>query len=78
MKLIHLPTKDPSALYLEDPQQFPQRWKTACQQAIPWADFEDETSAEGRSKKPRLLVEPCDPDRTVSALRDIIAELVRL
>ena len=30
VKLIHLPTKDPSALYLEDRQQFPQRWKAAC------------------------------------------------
>ena len=70
----HLPTKDPSALYLEDRHQFPQRWKTACQQAIPWTDLEVETNAEGRSEKPRLLVEPCDPDRTVSALRDIIAK----
>ena len=74
MKLIHLPTKDPSALYLDDRQQFPQRWKTACEQAIPWADLEVETNAEGRSEKPRLLVELCDPDRTVSALRDIFAK----
>ena len=74
VKLIHLPTKDPSALYLEDRHQFPQRWKAACQQAIPWADLDGETNAEGRSEKPRLLVEPCDPDRTVSALRDIIAK----
>ena len=74
VKLIHLPTKDPSALYLEDRHQFPQRWKTACEQAIPWADLDGETNAEGRSEKPRLLVEPCDPDRTVSALRDIIAK----
>ena len=74
VKLIHLPTKDPSALYLEDRHQFPQRWKAACQQAIPWIDLEVEANAEGRSEKPRLLVEPCDPDRTVSALRDIIAK----
>ena len=36
--------------------------------------FEAKTNAEGRPEKPRLLVEPCDPDRTVSALRDIIAK----
>jgi hypothetical protein len=78
VKLIELPTKDPSALYLEDPHQFPQRWEAACQQAIPWADLEVEPNAEGRSDKPRLLVEPCDPDRTVAALRDVLAKADQL
>jgi hypothetical protein len=73
VKLIQLPTKDPSALYLEDRQQFPQRWKSACEQAIPWAELGAATNAEGRPEKPRLLVEPCDPDRTVSALRDMFS-----
>jgi hypothetical protein len=78
VKLIQLPTKDPSALYLEDPHQFPQRWKAACQQAIPWADLEVDPNAEERSDKPRLLVEPCDPDRTVAALRDALAKADQL
>jgi hypothetical protein len=73
VKLIQLPTKDPSALYLEDRQQFLQRWKAACQQAVPPADLDGNANAEDRSDKPRLLVEPCDPDRTVAALRDMIA-----
>src|SRR5215208_2108993 len=29
--------------------------------------------AEGVDGKPRLLVEPCSPDRTVAALRDLLA-----
>jgi hypothetical protein len=74
VKLIQLLTKDPSALYLDDRQQFPQRWQVACEQAIAWAELDAAANAEGRLNKPRLLVEPCDPDRTVPALRDIIAE----
>ena len=36
VKLISLPAKDPSALYLEDPLQFLGRWEIACREAIPW------------------------------------------
>ena len=35
VKLISLPAKDPSALYLEDPLQFLGRWEIACREAIP-------------------------------------------
>src|SRR5262245_54632879 len=72
VKLIHLPTKDPSALYLADRQQFQSRWELVCQEAIPWVAVGDRV--EQRTEKPHLLVEPCNPDRTVPALRDIIAE----
>jgi hypothetical protein len=78
VKLIQLPTKDPSALYLEDQQQFPLRWKAACEQAIPWAELGAATNADGRPEKPRLLVEPCDPDRTVAALRDVLTKADQL
>src|SRR5262245_49046086 len=34
--------------------------------------------SEGRAEKPRLLVESCNPDQTVAALRDILAGASRL
>lgn len=74
MKVIRLPAKDPSELHLEDPEQFRRRWQTACTEAAPWASVIREGNPEARPEKPRLLVEPCDPDRTVAALRDVIAE----
>ena len=37
-------------------------------------EFHDPAVYEAEDQKPRLLIENCDPDRTVSALRDILAE----
>jgi hypothetical protein len=37
-------------------------------------EFQDPVVETTQSHKPRLLIENCDPDRTVSALRDILSE----
>ncbi len=37
-------------------------------------EMQDPAVDTAQSQKPRLLIENCDPDRTVSALRDILSE----
>ncbi len=37
-------------------------------------EMQDPVVDTAQSHKPRLLVENCDPDRTVSALRDILSD----
>src|ERR1700738_3505545 len=49
-KLVSLPVKDPSTLYLEDSDQFTRRWQVACLGAMPWTAIEAEVSAEERSE----------------------------
>jgi hypothetical protein len=39
-KQVSLPTKDPSALHLESPDEFLRRWQVACLAAIPWMAVE--------------------------------------
>ena len=46
-KLVRLPTKDPSALHLEGPEEFLKRWQAACDCAIPWAQAEAEVWCRG-------------------------------
>jgi hypothetical protein len=48
-KLVRLPTKDPSALHLEGPDEFPRRWQEACDIAVPWTQVEGESSATERA-----------------------------
>src|SRR3984893_9310255 len=47
-KLVSLPTKDPSALHLESPDEFLRRWQVACLGAMPWTVVEAKTRAEER------------------------------
>jgi hypothetical protein len=47
IKLLQLPAKDPSALYLENPASFRERWDAACAAAVPWAVKEAERAAAG-------------------------------
>jgi putative DNA primase/helicase len=39
-RLVSLPVKDPSALYLESPEEFTRRWQVACLGAMPWPAVE--------------------------------------
>lgn len=41
VRLVTMPaeTKDASALYLNDPQHFMERWQTLCDNAAPWIDL---------------------------------------
>jgi hypothetical protein len=49
-RLVSLPVKDPSALYLESPEEFTRRWQVACLGAMPWPAVEAEATAEKRSE----------------------------
>ncbi len=48
-KLVRLPTKDPSALHLEGPEEFLKRWRAACDSAIAWTQAEAESGAAERA-----------------------------
>jgi hypothetical protein len=49
-KLVTLPAKDPSALHLEDPEEFSRRWQVACLGAMPWTAVEAEANAAERAE----------------------------
>lgn len=64
--LVNLaPFKDPSELYLDDPDRFEERWKTALSSAVPWTEHQlAETNAhrleawklcEDLAKEPKIL-----------------------
>ena len=50
VKLISLPVKDPSALHLEDPDEFPRQLQVVCLGAIAWTAIEAEANAEERTE----------------------------
>jgi putative DNA primase/helicase len=54
VKLIYLPVKDPSALHLQDPGEFTQRWQAACLDAIPWSEDEAEDNDEAMGEEALL------------------------
>jgi hypothetical protein len=49
-KVVSLPTKDPSALHLQGPEEFVRRWQVACLGAIPWLAVEAEANAAERTE----------------------------
>ena len=53
-KLVRLPTKDPSALHLEGPEEFLKRWQAACDCAFPWAQAEAKSGAAERAEAWKL------------------------
>jgi hypothetical protein len=67
VKLISLPSKDPSALHLEDPKAFCTRWQVACLGAMPWSAIEAEANAAERTE----AWEKC---RQLAGKTDILAE----
>jgi len=48
--LLELPTKDASALHLDNEAEFVRRWQIACLGAVPWNVQEQKESAEERSE----------------------------
>jgi hypothetical protein len=50
VKLLSLPEKDPSAMHLKGPKEFPERWRIACLGALPWTTVEAEASAAERTE----------------------------
>lgn len=75
VKLLRLPAKDPSALFLEDANRFRERWQEACDAAASWQDEEDRAKAarrEGAWARCSLLAQ--EPDllgRFASDLREL-------
>ncbi len=49
-RLLELPAKDPSALHVEDPGRFAERWRVACLSAMPWTAVEAEANAGERAE----------------------------
>jgi hypothetical protein len=47
-KLLHLPTKDPSALHLQAPDAFKKAWQVALLGAVPWTVYEADSQADER------------------------------
>ncbi len=56
-RLLTLPAKDPSALYLEKPDKFRERWRIACLGAVPWTAIEAKVNAEQRCEAWRHCAE---------------------
>jgi hypothetical protein len=46
VRVLSLPTKDPSALHIEDPKKFKERWQIACLGAVAWTALEERANAE--------------------------------
>jgi hypothetical protein len=47
-RLLTLPAKDPSALHVEQPDRFRERWQVACFGAVPWTAVEAKANEEAR------------------------------
>jgi hypothetical protein len=56
-KLLQLPAKDPSAMYVADPAGFKQAWQAALLGAVPWAAKEAEERAGERAEAWRSCAE---------------------
>ena len=50
VRLLSLPEKDPSAMHLQDPAKFLERWRITCLGAVPWTAVEAEASAAERTE----------------------------
>lgn len=70
VKVLHLPLKDASALYLDDPARFKERFRVACLGAMPWATVEAAKSSEERTEAWHL----CE---ALAKTPDILAEFDR-
>ena len=60
-------TKDPSGLYLSDPEDFTRAWKAAMKSAVPWSEREN---AENRKKK-KVAWKEC---KRLAQIDDILKE----
>ena len=63
-KLLTLPLKDPSALYLDSPKRYLERWRVACLGAMPW-------TSGGRSQCRRTF-RGIEPFETLAKKPDIL------
>ncbi|MGN7802949.1 hypothetical protein ACTJKE_09460 [Ensifer sp. 22521] len=70
VKLLELPTKDASALYLDDPARFKERWRVASLGALPWTTVAAELNTEERAEAWNL----CEP---LAKSRNILADFAK-
>ncbi|MGI0525755.1 hypothetical protein [Rhizobium giardinii] len=69
-RLLELPMKDASALYLDDPARFKERWRVACLGALPWTTVAAELNTEERAEAWSL----CEP---LAKSRNILADFAK-
>jgi hypothetical protein len=74
-KLVRLPTKDPSALHLDQPEEFQKRWQAACDSAVPWARAEAESSAAERADALKLCSRLASKTDILDELDHTLSEL---
>jgi hypothetical protein len=74
-KLVRLPTKDPSALHLEGPEEFLKRWQAACDGAIPWTQAEAESGAAERADAWKLCSRLAGKTDVLDELDHTLSEL---
>jgi hypothetical protein len=75
VRLLNLPEKDPSAMHVQGPGEFLERWRIACLGAVPWTAVEAEASAAERTEAWALCG---DLARTIDILAQLDRELDRL
>ena len=68
--LVRLPVKDASALHVEDPQAFSDRFDAALEEAEPWIEYSDRTNDTQHQ-------EAWDACRDIAESEDILARFVR-
>jgi hypothetical protein len=73
--LITLPSKDPSAMHLEGPGEFLERWQAACDEAIPWSQVAAESAAIERSDAWKLCGALAGKSEILEELDQILSEL---
>jgi hypothetical protein len=75
VKLLSIPEKDPSAMHVQGPGQFLERWRIACLGAVPWTAVEAEVSAAERTEAWTVCA---DLARAIDILAELDRELDRL
>ena len=75
VKLLSLPEKDPSAMHVQGPDQFKDRWRIACLAAVPWTAVETEASAAERNEAWSTCA---DLARRIDIFKEFDSELERL
>lgn len=75
VKLLTLPVKDPSAMHIQGPRTFLERWRIGCLGAVPWTAVEAEVNAAERTEAWTVCG---DLSRRTNILEEFDAELGRL
>lgn len=70
--ILRLTAKDPSALHVEDPERFRERWRAACDEAVPWTKVASDRRTEEHANAWRQCAELAQsPDILDTFARDL-------